>query len=59
MKNWKQIAISPMWFIPVALIGVFITIEGVHIAMHGKYCKTKAQWMNESGQLYDRESEAY
>ena len=47
---------SPIWFLPIALISIFILIEAIHINMHGKYCKTEAQWMNEKGLEYDRES---
>ena len=47
---------SPLWVIPIGLIGLLILIEGIHINMHGKYCKTEAQWMNEQGLEYDRES---
>ncbi len=32
-------------------------MEGLHLAEHNKYCKAKAEWMNESGLQYDRESE--
>ncbi len=47
---------SPIWFVPVALISILILIEGIHVVMHNKYCKTEAQWMNEKGLEYDRES---
>tara|TARA_B100000131_G_scaffold298000_1_gene317233 strand:+ start:54 stop:224 length:171 start_codon:yes stop_codon:yes gene_type:complete len=47
---------SPLWVIPVGLISLLILIEGIHITMHGKYCKTEAEWMNEQGLEYDRES---
>ena len=49
---------SPLWFTPIALLGLLILIELIHIAMHGKYSKTEAQWMNEQGLEYDRESKA-
>ncbi len=47
---------SPIWFVPIGLISVVILIESIHVFMHGKYCKTEAQWMNEKGLEYDRES---
>ena len=56
MKNWKNICKSPVWFVPVALIISLATIEFIHISMHRKYCKTEAEWMNEKGLEYDRES---
>ena len=40
-----------------SLLVLFISIEGLHLAEHGKNCKTKAAWMNEVGLEYDRESE--
>ncbi len=58
MKPWKEIVASPIWYIPVGLLCIFISIEGIHLAKHDKYCKTKAQWMHESGLEYERESEA-
>lgn len=46
-----------MWFVPIVLIAIFGLIEGIHISMHSKFCKTEAQWMNEQeGMSYDRES---
>ena len=57
MNNWKEIVGSPIWWIPVSLLFLFISIEGLHLAEHGKNCKTKAAWMNEVGLEYDRESE--
>ena len=48
---------SPFWCFPVSLLILFISIEGLHLAEHGKNCKTKAAWMNEVGLEYDRESE--
>ncbi len=47
---------SPSWFIPVGLVACFAFIEAIHVNMHSKYCKTEAQWMNEKGMEYDRES---
>ena len=58
MKLWKEIAVSPIWYIPVLLLIMFIFIEGIHLTKHEQYCKTKSQWMHESGIEYDRESEA-
>ncbi len=57
MNNWKEIVGSPIWWVPVSLLVLFISIEGLHLAEHGKNCKTKAAWMNEVGLEYDRESE--
>ncbi len=57
MTNWKETVISPVWFVPVSLLLILVVIEGIHLTQHKKYCKTKAEWMNESGQLYERESE--
>ena len=48
---------SPIWWVPVSLLVLFISIEGLHLAENGKNCKTKAAWMNEVGLEYDRESE--
>ncbi len=56
-NNWKQIVSSPVWWFPVSLLVLFISIEGLHLAEHDKNCKTKAAWMNEAGLKYDRESE--
>ena len=51
--SWK----SPVWFVPIGLIAILSLIEGIHISMHSKYCKTDAQWMNEQeGMTYERES---
>ena len=47
---------SPIWLVPMALISILILIEAIHISMHEKYCKTEAQWMNDKGLEYDRES---
>ena len=47
---------SHMWFVQVFLITILVVIESIHIYMHGQYCKTEAQWMNEKGLEYDRES---
>ncbi len=57
MNNWKEIVGSPIWWIPVSLLVLFILIEGLHLAEHGKNCKTKSALMNEVGLEYDRESE--
>ncbi len=57
MENWKEIIRSPIWFIPVGLFLVLASIEGIHLSKHSQYCKTKAEWMNESGEIYERESE--
>ena len=57
MKNWKEIVGSPIWWVPVSLLVLFISIEGLHLAEHDKNCKTKAAWMKEVGLEYDRESE--
>ncbi len=51
--KWK----SPLWFVPVLLVAILSLIEVIHVSMHEKYCKTEAQWMNEQGLEYDRESE--
>ena len=47
MNNWKEIVGSPIWWVPVSLLVLFISIEGLHLAEHGKNCETKAAWMNE------------
>ena len=57
MKNWEEIVGSPIWWLPVSLLILFVLIEGMHLGEHGKNCKTKAAWMNEVGIEYDRESE--
>ena len=57
LNNWKEIVGSPIWWIPVSLLVLFSSVEGLHLAEHGKNCKTKADWMNEAGLEYDRESE--
>ena len=57
MNNWKEIVGSPIWWVPLSLLVLFISIEGLHLTEHGKNCKTKAAWMKEVGLEYDRESE--
>ena len=47
---------SPILLVPISLLSLLILIEFIHIRMHSKYCKTEAQWMNERGLEYDRES---
>ncbi len=47
---------SPLWFVPVGLVSLLILIEFLHVSMHAQYCKTEAQWMNDRGLKYDRES---
>ena len=42
---------------PVLLLSIMIIIEGFHIFNHKQNCKTKAEWMEQSGMTYDRESE--
>ena len=56
MSNGNVFWASPAWFIPVVLMASFAFIEGMHVNQHSKYCKTEAQWMNEKGMEYDRES---
>tara|TARA_Y100001968_G_scaffold91339_1_gene82182 strand:- start:1613 stop:1783 length:171 start_codon:yes stop_codon:yes gene_type:complete len=41
------------------ITSLFIPIEGLHLAEHGKNCKTKAAWMNEVVLEDDRESEVH
>ena len=55
MTDKKTIWKSPIWFVPVILLLTLGLIEALHISMHGKYCKTEAQWMNDQGLQYDRE----
>ncbi len=52
----KPNILSPLWLVPTSLVSIFILIEAIHISMHGEYCKTEAQWMNQQGLEYDRES---
>lgn len=56
MNHKKKFLTSPAWFIPVILISLLAFIEILHVSMHRKYCKTEAQWMNQKGLDYDRES---
>tara|TARA_Y100001968_G_scaffold280546_1_gene277092 strand:- start:534 stop:680 length:147 start_codon:yes stop_codon:yes gene_type:complete len=43
--------------LPVGEILTLSLIEGIHVSMHRKYCKTEAEWMNQqAGMTYDRES---
>ena len=55
--KYKEVISSPVYFIPVLLLSIIITIEGFHIFNHKQNCKTKAEWMEQSGMTYDRESE--
>ena len=55
MSSWNETIGSPIWFIPVSLLLMFCLIEGMHISKHSQYCKTEAQWMNQSGIDKDRE----
>ena len=55
--KYKEVISSPVFFIPVLLLSIMITIEGFHIFSHKQNCKTKAEWMEQSGMTYDRESE--
>ena len=55
--KYKEVISSPVYFIPVLLLSLMIIIEGFHIFNHKQNCKTKAEWMEQSGMTYDRESE--
>jgi len=55
--KYKEVISSPVFFIPVLLLSIMITIEGFHIFNHKQNSKTKAEWMEQSGMTYDRESE--
>ena len=55
--QYKEVISSPVYFIPVLLLSIMIIIEGFHIFNHKQNCKTKAEWMEQSGMTYDRESE--
>ena len=55
--KYKEVISSPVYFIPVLLLSILIIIEGFHIFNHKQNCKTKAEWMEQSGMTYDRESE--
>ncbi len=55
--KYKEVISSPVYFIPVLLLSIMIIIEGFHIFNHKQNCKTKAEWMEQSGMIYDRESE--
>ncbi len=55
--KFKEVISSPVYFIPVLLLSIMIIIEGFHIFNHKQNCKTKAEWMEQSGMTYDRESE--
>lgn len=55
--EYKEVISSPVYFIPVLLLSIMIIIEGFHIFNHKQNCKTKAEWMEQSGMTYDRESE--
>ena len=55
--KYKEVISSPVYFIPVLLLSIMIIIEGFHIFNHKQNCKNKAEWMEQSGMTYDRESE--
>ena len=55
--KYKEVISSPVYFIPVLLLSIMIIIEGFHIFNHKQNCKTKAEWMEQSGMTYDSESE--
>ena len=55
--KYKEVIASPVYFIPVLLLSIMIIIESFHILNHKQNCKTKAEWMEQSGMTYDRESE--
>ena len=55
--KYKEVISSPLYFIPILLLSIMIIIEGFHIFNHKQNCKTKAEWMEQSGMTYDRESE--
>ena len=55
--QYKEVISSPVYFIPILLLSIMIIIEGFHIFNHKENCKTKAEWMEQSGMNYDRESE--
>ena len=55
--KYKEVISSPVYFIPVLLLSIMIIIEGFHIFNHKQNCKTKAEWMEQLGMTYDRESE--
>ena len=55
--KYKKVISSPVYFFPVLLLSIMIIIEGFHIFNHKQNCKTKAEWMEQSGMTYDRESE--
>ena len=55
--KYKEVISSPVCFIPVLLLSIMHIIEGFHIFNHKQNCKTKAEWMEQSGMTYDRESE--
>ena len=55
--KYKEVISSPVYFIPVLILSIMIIIEGFHIFNHKQNCKTKAEWMEQSGMTYDRESE--
>ncbi len=50
--NWN----SPVFFIPLLLLYIVVSIESIHIYMHRKYCKIDAEWMNnQEAMTYDIE----
>ena len=55
--KYKEVISSPVYFIPLLLLSIMIIIEGFHLFNHKQNCKTKAEWMEQSGMTYDRESE--
>jgi len=55
--QYKEVISSAVYFIPVLLLYIMISIEDFHIFNHKQNCKTKAEWMEQSGMTYDRESE--
>ena len=40
---------SSIWLIPAALISIVCVIQTMHIAEHGRYCKSSDEWR----QIYD------
>ena len=51
--KYKEVISSPVYFIPVLLLSIMIIIEGFHIFNHKQNCKTKAEWMEQSGMTYE------
>ena len=48
---------APESRVPTNRPAALAIIEGFHIFNHKQNCKTKAEWMEQSGMTYDRESE--